>query len=408
MEGPGNISIADFHYDLPQERIAQYPSAQRDQSRLLIYDRGGIRSDRFRNLAGYLPEGGRLIFNETRVIPARIMIHKPTGAKVEIFCLEPFGPVRDYQMAFQQGPGCEWKCFVGNARRWTAPEITASAEYRGETVKLLARKVSREKDHFIIRFDWKPERLSFLKILDIFGKLPLPPYIRREADTADQDRYQTMFARQKGSIAAPTAGLHFTAAVMDDLAGRNIATAAINLHVGAGTFKPVNSDRLAGHAMHTEYIRVSRELICDLLREPDRKTILVGTTTVRTMESLYWQGVKWLEKRPENPVLDVEQWDPYPNNIEKLPSRKEALQTLLGVMDEHHQDFISGFTSLLIAPGYPYRFPDAMITNFHLPQSTLLLLVAAFIGDEWKLVYRYALDNGFRFLSYGDSCLFLR
>jgi S-adenosylmethionine:tRNA ribosyltransferase-isomerase len=406
MTDPGEIRISDYWYELPQKRIAQYPLEHRDRSKLLIYRDGRISQDIFRGLAGHLPADSLLIFNETRVIPARIIIQKPTGAKIEIFCLEPAGLVNDYQLALEQGPGCEWKCFIGNARRWKNDTLSVTLPYEKDTLLLSAKKVSRHDDHFTIRFDWEPGSLSFSDILEAFGRIPLPPYIRREADENDRERYQTVFAREKGSIAAPTAGLHFTGSILDDLKARGIRTATVSLHVGAGTFKPVTSEKLSGHPMHTEYVSVSTGLLREVIHNPHRKIVLVGTTTVRTMESLYWQGVAWHKERPSGTDLRVGQWDPYRVQEKDLISLPDAFGTLLEHLEADHRQHISGYTSLMIAPGYRYRVPDAIITNFHMPQSTLLLLVAAYIGQDWKKAYKYALDEDFRFLSYGDSCLF--
>jgi len=408
LKHPGEIKITDYHYDLPSERIAQYPLARRDESRLLVYKDGQINTDIFKNLTTFLPAGGRLILNETKVIPARIIFNKPTGARIEIFCLEPSGLVNDYQLALQQGPGCEWKCYVGNSRRWNSASIEGTLEIAGQRVRLLALKVSRQEDHFIIRFEWMPGSLSFSEILEHFGKVPLPPYIQRDTVEADKDRYQTVFARKQGSVAAPTAGLHFTGDILSRLHEHDITTSAINLHVGAGTFKPVSSDQLSGHTMHSEHITVSANLIREITENQARKNILVGTTTVRTMESLYWLGARWLREKPGLVQMDISQWEPYQLPAKNQPPVTEAFEALLFYLERDGLMSICGHTSLLIAPGYRYKVPDVIITNFHMPQSTLLLLVSAFIGDAWKEVYRYALDNNFRFLSYGDSCLLFK
>lgn len=408
MDHPSQIKISDFEYSLPAHRIAQFPLARRDESKLLIYNDGKVSTDIFKNIVQHLPAGARLIFNQTRVIPARIIMQKPTGARIEIFCLEPAGVVLDYQLAMQQGPGCEWKCLVGNARRWKSDVIESQIESGHEQLLLKIRKVRQEKDHYVIRFEWSPGSYTFSEILEIYGKIPLPPYIHREADENDRDRYQTVFAKEKGSIAAPTAGLHFTEEILAEMGQKNISTSAINLHVGAGTFKPVTSEELSGHSMHTEFISVNAAIIKDFIQAPDKKTILVGTTTVRTMESLYWQGAKWMQQKPDHLQMDIRQWDPYDLSIKDRPPLKEALEALLYYMDRHDQKILSGYTSLMIAPGYTYMVPDAIITNFHMPRSTLLLLVAAFIGDDWLKAYEYALEHDFRFLSYGDSCLFFK
>lgn len=408
MEFPGNIDISDFSYELPQDRIAQHPLEHRDGSRLLIFRDGKLSEDIFKNLGRHIASHSHMVFNETRVIPARLLVKKPTGATIELFCLEPAGLVRDYQLAMQQGPGCEWKCYVGNARRWKSDTLDTTLDSDHGTISLSATKIQKQDDHFLIRFEWTPEALSFSEILESFGKIPLPPYIRREADENDQRRYQTVYAREKGSVAAPTAGLHFTRKVLDELIGMGITLSTVNLHVGAGTFKPVTTEKLSGHQMHTEFVSVSADFLEKLVREAKRPTILVGTTTIRTIESLYWQGLRWMKSPPADTELQVGQWEPYTYQEKEQAPAKEAFEALLYYLRELGQSHISGYTSLLIAPGYRYKVPDAVITNFHMPQSTLLLLIAAYIGEAWKEAYRYALDHGFRFLSYGDSCLFFK
>jgi S-adenosylmethionine:tRNA ribosyltransferase-isomerase len=349
-----------------------------------------------------------MVFNETKVIPARILIRKPTGAQIEIFCLEPSEPSGDYQLALQQGPGCEWLCLVGNARRWKEEDISTRLNENGHNITLHVTKILRKEDKFRLRFDWEPQNLSFSEILEAFGKIPLPPYIHRESEENDRIRYQTVFARQEGSVAAPTAGLHFTQNILDELTAKGSIISRINLHVGAGTFKPVTSQSLAGHRMHTEYVHVSADFINRLINHWGKPVILVGTTTVRTVESLYWQGVKWMKKKPVHPNLEIFQWDPYEIEKKDQAPVKEALEALKFYMSSNRLDSLHGFTSLLIAPTYSYKVPDAMITNFHMPKSTLLLLVAAFIGEDWRKAYQYAISKDFRFLSYGDSCLFFK
>ena len=408
MGFPGEIDIADYGYDLPQERIAQYPLEDRDASRLLIYRDGKIGEDTFNNLERHIAGQSHMVFNETRVIPARILIEKPTGARIELFCLEPAGLVKDYQLALQQGPGCEWKCYVGNARRWKGDTLESTVDSYHGAIRLSATRIRKQDDHFLIRFEWTPESLAFSEVLESFGKIPLPPYIRREADANDHTRYQTVYAREEGSVAAPTAGLHFTEKILEGLVEKGVTLSTVNLHVGAGTFKPVTAEKLSGHQMHTEFIRVSANFLEKMAQQADRPTILVGTTTVRTIESLYWQGLKWMKNPPSHPELHIGQWEPYTHEQKAHPPVEEAFGALLQSLRASGQSHLSGYTSLLIAPGYAYKVPDAVITNFHMPQSTLLLLIAAFIGDAWKEAYRYALDKEFRFLSYGDSCLFFK
>ena len=393
MAHPQDIRISDYQYVLPRERIAQYPLERRDQSKLLIYRDKEIASDIFRNLPVYLHPGSHLIFNETRVIPARVILRTLTGARIEIFCLEPQGHGQDYHSVFTQGPGCLWKCMIGNSRRWKSDIIIGSVNNQGAEISLQVAKVSQNNSHFILRFDWTPSSLTFSDILDIFGKTPLPPYIHREADEEDRIRYQTVYAREDGSVAAPTAGLHFTDEILGELRQKGINTSAINLHVSAGTFKPVTSEQIRGHIMQSEYIHITLDFIRKLAQESQEEKILVGTTTVRALESLYWQGAKWLESPPSAFGLDIGQWDPYELKSSPQPSVKESLETIIHYTEKFNQDSIAGYTSLLIAPGYNYKIPDAIITNFHMPRST---------------AYHYALDSDFRFLSYGDACLLFK
>lgn len=406
MAHPKDLSIADFDYDLPAERIAQYPLEKRDSSRLLVYRNGAISADWFRNLPELLPSGSLLVFNQTKVIPARIFLNKPSGARIEFLCLEPLNSNGDYQSAMQAGPGCTWKCMVGNARRWKGSTLARTEDTPAGPVTLQVSKAGERNGSFDVLFQWEPGSLTFSEILERFGKMPLPPYIRRDAEESDKTRYQTIFAVEEGSIAAPTAGLHFTPEMMERLSRKGILTSSVNLHVGAGTFKPVTSALLSGHAMHSEFISIPLTLISQIVQEPDRSRILVGTTTVRALESLYWQGVRWMREGNGDTVLHVEQWQPYEQASAELPDAVTVLQYVADLLEKTGASHVSGHTSLIIAPGYQYKLADVIITNFHMPQSTLLLLVSAFIGDDWRRAYRFALDNEFRFLSYGDSCLF--
>lgn len=401
-----NIRIEDYNYPLPVEQIAQFPLEIRDTSKLLIMKDNIISEDTFKNIASYLPADSLLISNETRVVHARLLFRKPSGSHIEIFCLEPVKPTNDIQLAFQQTESCTWKCLVGNARRWKSGTLELESEIGGLKVKLNARLTERDATTFFIQFNWSPANLTFAQILEHFGKIPLPPYISREATENDNTSYQTVFARNDGSVAAPTAGLHFTPEVLSTLEEKNMITDSVTLHVGAGTFKPVSSETIGEHHMHYEQVIVPVKLIHKILEYRNKHITLVGTTTVRTLESVYWQGVKWLQNKPDSPVMHIEQWDPYSELSEMNVSPEEALQSVIDTLEKYGLTELHGETSLMIAPGYTYHIPDAIITNFHQPKSTLLLLVAAFVGDEWKSAYAYALKSNFRFLSYGDSCLF--
>ncbi len=402
------IRIENYDYPLPAGQIAQFPLEVRDQSKLLVLKANETSKDVFANIASYLPSGSLLISNETRVVHARLLFRKASGSQIEIFCLEPVEPTSDIQLAFQQLHSCVWKCLVGNARRWKTGSLLMEGEIGGVAVSLAAEMVSKTDGTFLIRFGWTPADLNFAQVLEFFGKIPLPPYISREASETDNTRYQTVFARNDGSVAAPTAGLHFTPEVLAALAKKNIATGSVTLHVGAGTFKPVSSDTIGEHQMHFEQVIIPVSLLKEILKEKHRHITLVGTTTVRTLESVYWQGVKWLQEKPAEPVMHIEQWDPYSGLSEAEVSAEAALQCVVDTLERAGMKELHGSTSLMIAPGYKYHIPDAIITNFHQPKSTLLLLVAAFVGEQWKDAYRYALDNDFRFLSYGDSCLFFK
>lgn len=403
-----NIRIEDYNYPLPVEQIAQFPLEVRDKSKLLLLKENVVSEDIFENIASHFPIDSLLISNETRVVHARLLFRKPSGSQIEIFCLEPIKPTNDIQLAFQQQQSCTWKCLVGNARRWKSGTLELEGEMEGTQVKLKAGLAERDATTFFIYFEWTPANLTFAQVLEHFGKIPLPPYISREATENDNNSYQTVFARNDGSVAAPTAGLHFTPEVLRSLAKKNIQTDSITLHVGAGTFKPVSSPTIGDHHMHFEQTIVPLKLLKEILHYKNKHITLVGTTSVRTLESVYWQGVKWLQNKPELPVMHIEQWDPYLNISERPVSTEDALECVIGTLEKFGLAELHGETSLMIAPGYTYHIPDAIITNFHQPKSTLLLLVAAFVGDQWKTAYTYALKSNFRFLSYGDSCLFFK
>jgi S-adenosylmethionine:tRNA ribosyltransferase-isomerase len=399
-----NINLKDYNYDLPADRIAQYPAAERDLSQLLIYKDNIISKDVFRNIDHYLPENSLLVFNNTRVIRARLIFRKETGAIIEVLCLEPLSPA-EYELSFGSREPVEWKCIVGNLKKWKEGKLRIPYFNKGKRNELTATKAGEEGEAWRIRFEWGSHDLSFGEIIDLAGRLPLPPYVEREAEAEDLNRYQTVYSRFNGSVAAPTAGLHFTSDTLDRIKVEGIASAEITLHVGAGTFKPVKAQRISDHEMHAEHFFVPAETIEMLLRYNGR-IIAVGTTSARTLESLYWLGIK-LKNDPEavKKELLLGQWDVYES--ECSTSVSEALNTILNVMQQQNLPILSASTRLMIIPGYRFRMIDAMITNFHQPESTLLLLVSAFVGEKWKEIYRYALDNNFRFLSYGD-CTFIQ
>ena len=394
------IYIADYNYPLPDERIAKYPLAERDHSKLLVYRDGQVSEDRFYHIGDYIAPGSLLIYNNTRVIQARLEFHKPTGARVEVFCLEPITP-HDYQLSLGSTTGCTWKCMVGNAKKWHDGAI----ELQAGAFTLRAYKEQTLGNTFAVRFEWDGDHVSFAEILDAAGELPIPPYKNRKTEASDLKTYQTVYSRIKGSVAAPTAGLHFTERVLRDLDAHGIDREELTLHVGAGTFRPVKSEEISGHEMHTEFIAVKRSTIEKLIAHGGQ-TIAVGTTSVRTLESLYYIGV-YLSTHPDATEDDmhVKQWTPYETN--PTMTSVQALQYILDYLDRHHLDVLKTSTQIIIAPGYKYHIVKMMVTNFHQPQSTLLLLVSAFVNGDWKTIYRYALNNGFRFLSYGDSSLLI-
>ncbi len=393
------INMEDYHYPLPQERIAEYPVEVRDRSKLLITGADGIREDRFYSLTDHLPGNGLIVFNNTRVIRARLLFRKETGARIEVFCLEPVEPTAEVNKAFEATSGVTWKCLIGNAKKWRSGVLELQL---GDAV-LYAERIGEEENAFLVRFRWDPPALSFAHIIEEAGKIPLPPYIDREAEEEDARRYQTIYARHNGSVAAPTAGLHFTDEVMASLREKNIRFGNVILHVGAGTFKPVADEDIRDHLMHTEQLVIERKLILQLLDQSEY-VLAVGTTSMRTLESLYWFG-NILEDDPDA-EFSIRQWTPYGDR--KAVATRDALQNVLSYMDRNALEEISGETSLIIVPGYEFRIVDILLTNFHMPKSTLLLLVAAFAGEAWKASYQYALEHDFRFLSYGDSCLFFR
>jgi len=398
-----NISIEAYDYPLPEERIAKYPLPERDASKLLVLKDNEISESQFNHIGDFLPEGALLVFNETKVIRARLQFHKATGSRIEVFCLEP---EQDYQMAFSACSPVRWKCLIGNAKRWKESKLVMPLTVNGEAATLYAERLMQNDQYAEIEFSWTPESLSFAAVLEAAGEIPLPPYLHRDAEPDDRDRYQTVFARYDGSVAAPTAGLHFTKPLMEALHQQGFAFDEVTLHVGAGTFRPVATETIGEHAMHSETIIVRKSLIQNLIKQIGKPIIPVGTTSTRTLESLYWIGVMLKEQegmtlRP----LHVEQWFPYESH-EPL-SATEALQNIVAYLEKYGLTRLEASTALMIAPSYKMRIITGLITNFHQPKSTLLLLVSALIGERWKDCYRFALDHGFRFLSYGDSCLFL-
>jgi S-adenosylmethionine:tRNA ribosyltransferase-isomerase len=406
---PKYLNIGHYHYTLPESRIAQFPLEIRDQSKLLICKKGLIEEDVFSNLSSHLPAGSLAVFNETRVIHARLLFHKESGSPIEIFCLEPLAPFRDHQQAFQQKEQSEWQCLVGNSKRWRTGKIELRAEHDGQTVIITAERVMKfDGGTSQVRFSWTPANVNFAEVLELTGKIPLPPYINRKPVKKDEETYQTIYARHDGSVAAPTAGLHFSEEVMSSLKKNKTEILKFILHVGAGTFRPVISHDLGGHQMHAEQVYLPLEYLEKLIISLHKPVIAVGTTTTRLLESLYWHGVRVINGLSEGHQMNVGQWDPYDLPGGDDISREDALDAVIRECKRTGAAMVKGQTSLLIAPGYKFRYPDILITNFHQPGSTLLLLIATFIGEDWKKAYQYALDHDFRFLSYGDSCLFFR
>ena len=397
-----NISIDAYDYPLPEERIAKYPLAERDASKLLVLKDGKLEATQFKHIEDFLPPKSLLVFNETKVIRARLRFQKATGSYIEVFCLEPDD---DYQIAFSSASPVRWKCLVGNSKRWREGQLQMPLCVNGDEVVLTANRMERNDQYSTIEFSWTPSEIPFASILDAAGEIPLPPYLNRDAEPEDRDRYQTVFARYDGSVAAPTAGLHFTKPLLEELSQHGFELDEVTLHVGAGTFRPVATPTIGEHAMHSETIIVRKSLIENLIHHLDGNIIPVGTTSTRTLESLYWIGMMLHEHGMDLRELHLDQWYPY----EKHPglTSEQALHHLLDYLDLHQLTRLEASTSLMIAPSYQMKVITGLITNFHQPKSTLLLLVSALIGDRWKEAYQYALDNDFRFLSYGDSCLFL-
>jgi S-adenosylmethionine:tRNA ribosyltransferase-isomerase len=394
-----------YNYLLPDERIAKFPLPQRDESRLLLYKDGRVGETAFKQMADYLPEGSLLVFNNTRVIQARLLFRKETGAQIELFCLEPYQP-HDYALAFRQTARCAWVCMAGNLKKWKEGALRKEWQVKDRSVCLKAERKQAVGDAHVVEFSWNDASLTFADLLEEAGVLPIPPYLRRKTQASDLDTYQTVYAKVKGSVAAPTAGLHFTPEMLAGLDKAGFEREEVTLHVGAGTFKPVKSETLGGHRMHTEFIAVSRTCI-EHIKEHPNPVIAIGTTSVRTLETLYYAGVVLAGNPQATPgTLTVGQWTPYLEANNRLTA-EQALQHILDYLDRWSLDKLTVATQILIAPGYTFKLVKGMVTNFHQPESTLLLLVDAFVKGDWKNVYRYALSRDFRFLSYGDSSLLL-
>ncbi len=398
-----HIQIADFDYPLPDNRIARYPLAERDQSKMLCLHGNDISEHRFEELPTLLPKDTMMVFNDTKVIHARLLFRKETGAIIEVFCLEP------YQMAvseaFEQRERCTWVCMVGNNKKWKEGSLHGQWQVEGNQFVLSATRGEAVGNAWIIDFSWTGGK-SFAEVIEAAGVIPLPPYLGRNAEESDATRYQTVYAHYEGSVAAPTAGLHFTPAVLEKLKSNGISTEYLTLHVGAGTFKPVSTDTIGEHEMHVEKVFITEDNLQHIINHAGKPLVAVGTTSVRTLESLYWFGVQLIEN-PHLEGMSVSQWSPYTLDDHSI-GFAEAYTNVLQWMRHNGIDHLSGETQLMIAPGYKYRTITGMVTNFHQPKSTLLLLVSAFIGDRWRDCYNYALAHDFRFLSYGDCCLFLK
>ena len=401
-----HIQIKDFNYNLPDERIAKFPLAKRDNSKLLLYRHGEVTEDVFHNIAQYLPKGALMVFNNTKVIQARLHFRKETGALIEVFLLEPYMPA-DYEQMFQTTGHCSWLCMIGNLKKWKEGTLKRTFDVKGKEVTLVAERKEDVHKSYRVDFSWDASDVSWAELLDAVGELPIPPYLNRETQESDKTTYQTVYSKIKGSVAAPTAGLHFTPEVLADIDRHGIDREELTLHVGAGTFKPVKSEEIQDHEMHTEYICVHRQTLEKLIRH-EAKAIAVGTTSVRTLESLYYIGVK-LEKTLDlsEEELHVCQWEPYENAVAKPITPLKAIENILAYLDKHGLSALHASTQIIIAPGYEYKIVKKLVTNFHQPQSTLLLLVSAFVHGDWRKIYDYALAHDFRFLSYGDSSLLI-
>jgi len=399
------IKISDYNYDLPNDKIAFYPKENRDESKLLVFNNNTIKDSVFKKLTDFLTPQDVLVFNNSKVIHARIIVYNATGARIEIFCLEPLDPTTVISQSFEQTNTVSWKCFVGNAKKWKN-EISFQVVLDHQMITISANKTELTEGSFKVTFTWDSPSVTFAEWLEAYGKMPLPPYIKREADTNDNNRYQTIFAQYDGSVAAPTAGLHFTQTIFEELTHKNIQQLWITLHVGAGTFKPVSTEYISDHYMHQEQMVVSKQMIRNLMNVMDKRIIAVGTTVARTLESLFIMGAK-LHLNMSNP-FHVEQWEVYDLNLQfQNITPIEALQSIYKYLENNNLEFLAGETSLMIIPEYKHKIAKGILTNFHQPQSTLLLLIASYIGENWRKVYQHALEHDYRFLSYGDSNLYL-
>jgi S-adenosylmethionine:tRNA ribosyltransferase-isomerase len=403
--GPEKLFIKDFTYELPEERIAKYPLPQRDESKLLIYKNGETEEDRYYNIDKYIPSDSLLIFNNTKVVEARLIFQKSTGSVIELFCLEPADEYPDITTAMTQKEKVLWKCLIGGAKKWKDEPLIKLLKLGSKEIELTAKKINKLTDDFLIEFSWNDVSLSFAEILHHSGAVPLPPYLNRKAEETDKERYQTIYAKYEGSVAAPTAGLHFTERLFKKLEKKNIQKDFVTLHVGAGTFKPVKTETVEEHEMHAEFFEVRKELLENLLQHFGKNIIAVGTTSLRTIESLYWLGVKTIHEPNINQHgLQLSQWEVYDIDATNITAQ-QALQSVLQWMNKNQTETLITKTQIIIVPGYELKVANALVTNFHQPQSTLLLLVAATVGSDWKKIYEYALKNNFRFLSYGDGSL---
>jgi S-adenosylmethionine:tRNA ribosyltransferase-isomerase len=402
MQFNSDIHISDYDYPLPDERIAKFPMENRDMSKLLVYNGGDISHTLFRHITSIIPADAMLVFNNTRVVHARIIMHKPSGARIEVFCLEPHAPA-DYERAFAVKGSCEWKCIIGNSKKWKEGALEIVFEWGGANHSVRAYRVADSGGDNIVRFEWDAD-MTFGQLLELLGRIPIPPYLGRDSQDVDNTRYQTVYSKIEGSVAAPTAGLHFTDALIEEIKARGIAIAEVTLHVGAGTFLPVKSDSVTAHHMHTEYFEMDIDTVRRIASHKGA-IVPVGTTSVRTIESLAVLGYRVLQHGNPDESRHVEQWEPYdiPDGI----SGRELLRVLVQYMADNDLKTIKSATQIMIMPGYRFLLTDALITNFHQPKSTLLLLVSALIGERWRDVYKYALDNEFRFLSYGDSSILI-
>lgn len=408
MTDPKNISILDFTYDLPADRIALHPLSARDASKLLIYKNGDIGEDIYKHIDAHLPADSLLIFNNSKVIKARIRFQKSSGGIIEVFCLEPYEALNEYSSIMNKKGSVSWKCMIGGLNKWKGGELTMG----NDQLAMRATLIEKLSDTYVVEFSWEPADLSFAEVLEQVGDIPLPPYIKRNTEQADTERYQTVYAKDEGSVAAPTAGLHFTQEIFNGLAAKNILTDFVTLHVGAGTFKPVKAAAMIDHEMHAEWIDVGTALIENLIAHTHKTVVAIGTTSLRTLESLYWMGVK-ASLQPALKQLSINQWEVYEEPLASADiTAADALTSLLTWMKANHLKRLITQSQILIAPGYRFNIVKAMVTNFHQPQSTLLLLVAAAVGNDpqtgqehWKKIYNYAMDNDYRFLSYGDGSL---